>query len=617
MILELPVKRRRDMAIPFTQYLNIRKAYGPSFSPDGKRLAFLTNITGIPQAWVVNSDGGWPDQLTFHSERVSQVTFSPTSNQLILLRDIGGNENAQIFLINGDGSAERRLTNADDVMHIFGSWSLDGRQIAFTANQRDRSKFDVFVKDVEMGETECVWENELSGFLIVIGFSPDGSRLLVYLAHNSMNNDIFEINVKKKSIQKLTEHKGNVRYLSPAYSADGKSVYCAYDQEHDLAALTRIDLSDFQHHFVQETQYEIEFVATSLDGHWLLWVRNVEGAHQFSLLDLHTNQIHQPEKLPLGVTIDYAAPVFSPDSRRIAFSFSTPTRSSDIWVWEIAENRVFPVTQSSHAGIPISSFREPELIHYPSFDNLSIPAWFYRPTTTQSEKYPILVNVHGGPEGQAQPFFDYTIQYFVSQGFGVFVPNVRGSSGYGKNYLDLDNVKKRMDSVADLAYAVKWLHSQPEIDTRRIAIKGGSYGGFMVLSALTTYPDLWAAAVDIVGISNFVTFLENTSPYRRSHREGEYGSLEHDREFLTRISPIHQVDKIVTPLMVIHGANDPRVPLNEAEQVVNALQARNIPVEFLVYDDEGHGLVNLKNILDAYPKMAAFLDAHLGFQSGG
>jgi dipeptidyl aminopeptidase/acylaminoacyl peptidase len=222
------------------------------------------------------------------------------------------------------------------------------------------------------------------------------------------------------------------------------------------------------------------------------------------------------------------------------------------------------------------------------------------------------VDVHGGPEGQSQPIFDHFAQYFISRGYGMLLPNVRGSSGYGKNYITLDNVEKRMDSVTDLAYAVKWLSNQAGVDAKRIAITGGSYGGFMVLSALTTYPDLWAAAVDIVGISNFVTFLENTSPYRRSHREGEYGSLEHDREFLTSISPIHHVDKIIAPLMVIHGANDPRVPLGEAEQMVGALRARGVPVEFLVYDDEGHGLVKLKNMLDAYPKMAVFLDKHLG-----
>jgi dipeptidyl aminopeptidase/acylaminoacyl peptidase len=600
------------MTIPFARYLNIREAYGPSFSRDGKRLSFLTNITGVPQVWVVDVSGGWPDQITFHDERISQAHFSPTADHLVFSRDIGGNENAQIFLVNSDGSQEKRLTHSDEVMHIFGNWSQDGQDIAYTANQRDRTKFDVYVQNMEHGQSELVWENNHLGFLNVAGFSPDGSRLLIHLMQNSMDNDLFEIDIKTKAIRRLTEHDGNVRYLSPVYSSDGKSVYCACDRDRDFATLTRIDLSDLGHHFMEETPNEIEYVAASSDGHWLLWITNVEGANQFSLMDLGTNQIHRPANLPLGVISDYAAPIFSHDSQQIAFGFTMPTRTSDIWIWNIAKNQVFPITQSSHAGIPASSFRGPELIHYPTFDGLSIPAWFYRPIAAHPDKYPVIVEVHGGPEGQAQPIFDYFVQYFISQGYGMLIPNVRGSSGYGKNYLALDNVEKRMDSVADLAHAVKWLEAQPDVDAKRIAIIGGSYGGFMVLSAITTYPDLWAAAVDVVGISNFVTFLENTSPYRRSHREGEYGSLEHDREFLTSISPIHHVDKIIAPLMVIHGANDPRVPLSEAEQLVNALQARHVPVEFLVYADEGHGLVKLKNILDAYPKMADFLEKYIG-----
>jgi dipeptidyl aminopeptidase/acylaminoacyl peptidase len=603
------------MAIPFSRYLNIREAYGPSFSPNGKRVAFLTNITGVPQVWVIDDSGGWPDQITFHDERVSQARFSPTANQLVFSRDIGGNENAQIYLVNSDGSEERRLTHSDDVMHIFGSWSYDGRQISYTANRRDRSKFDVYVQNIENGEAELVWENNHLGFLKVVGFSPDASRLLIHLMQSSMDNDLFEINLQDQNIRKLTEHKGSVRYLSPVYSSDGKSVYCACDQDRDFATLTRIELDSLQHHFIEETQNEIEYVSVSPDGRWLLWTSNMEGANQFDLMDLQTHQVCQPDNLPLGVISDYIAPSFSPDSQQITFGFTMPTRTSDIWVWNIEENQVHPVTQSSHAGIPLSSFKDPELIHYQTFDGLSIPAWFYHPVTSNIDKYPVIVNVHGGPEGQAQPIFDYFVQYFISRGYGMLIPNVRGSSGYGKNYLTLDNVEKRMDSVADLASAVKWLENQSEVDAKRIAIIGGSYGGFMVLSALTTYPELWAAGVDVVGISNFVTFLENTSPYRRSHREGEYGSLEYHREFLTSISPIHHVDKITVPLMVIHGANDPRVPLNEAEQLVNALRARNVPIEFLVYEDEGHGLVKLKNILDAYPKMADFLDKHIGIRT--
>jgi len=600
------------MTTAFSQYLNIRQAYGPSFSPDGKRVSFLTNITGVPQAWVVDADGGWPDQLTFDAERVSGATFSPATDHLVFSRDVGGNENAQIFLVNADGSGERKLTHADDAVHIFGAWSKDGTQIAFTANRRDKSKFDVYVQNIDEDEARLVWENKFPGFLVVTGFSLDASKLLVYLLHNNMNQDIFELEIESGEIRKLTEHEGNVRYQSPVYSADGKSIICACDQDRDLATLMQINLDDLQNQFLGETEHEIEYVVSSADGRWLLWAANVEGANQLNLMDLETRNVSQPTDLPTGVLSGFSSPVFSPDSQHVAFSFTMPTRTSDIWIWDIDKDQLHQATQSSHAGIPNSSFKEPQLIRYSTFDGRSIPTWFYRPDVSEGDKYPVVVIVHGGPEGQSQPILDIVAQYFFSRGYGVFVPNVRGSSGYGKEYLSLDNVEKRMDSVKDLSYAVKWLETQPNVDAKRIAVYGGSYGGFMVLAALTTYPDLWAAGIDIVGISNFVTFLENTGAYRRSHREGEYGSLEHDREFLTSISPIHQVDKITAPLMVVHGANDPRVPLNEAEQIVSALEERNIPVEFLVYHDEGHGLVKLKNRLDAYPKMADFLDKHIG-----
>ncbi len=600
------------MTTAFSRYLNIRQAYAPSFSPDGKKVSFITNITGVPQAWVVNVEGGWPNQLTFDTERVSEAKFSPTRDQVVFSRDVGGNENAQIFLVNSDGSGERKLTHADDAVHIFGAWSKDGKYIAFTANRRDKSKFDVYVQNIDDEEARLVWENNLPGFLVITAFSPDTSRLLVYFSHNNMNQNIFELEIESGEIRQLTEHEGNIRYQFPVYASDGRSIFSACDRDRDLTTLIHITLDDLQHQFLEETKHEIEDIVASTDGQWLLWTTNVDGANQIKLMDLGTRQVSQPADLPIGVLSGFSFPVFSPDNQQVAFSFTTPTQTSDIWVWDIKKDRLHTATQSSYAGIATSSFKEPALVHYPTFDGLSIPAWFYRPDINESDIYPIVVIVHGGPEGQSQPILDIVAQYFISRGYGVFVPNVRGSSGYGKRYLALDNVEKRMDFVADLSYAVKWLETQPNVDTHRIAVYGGSYGGFMVLSALTTYPDLWAAGIDIVGISNFVTFLENTGAYRRSHREGEYGSLEHDREFLTSISPIHQVDKISAPLMVVHGANDPRVPLNEAEQIVTALKARNIPVEFLVYHDEGHGLVKLKNRLDAYPKMADFLDKYIG-----
>jgi dipeptidyl aminopeptidase/acylaminoacyl peptidase len=263
------------------------------------------------------------------------------------------------------------------------------------------------------------------------------------------------------------------------------------------------------------------------------------------------------------------------------------------------------LTRSSTAGIPRSTFRRPEVVRYLSFDGREIPALFYE---TESENAPVVVNVHGGPESQSRPLFAPVTQYILNRGYAVFAPNVRGSTGYGKAFTHLDDVYLRMDSVKDLAYAAHWLRGRGH---ERIAVMGGSYGGFMVLAALTEYPELWTAGVDIVGIANMVTFLEKTGSYRRALREPEYGSLERDREFLESISPIHKAEEIRAPLMVIHGKNDPRVPVGEAEQIVEKVHESGGIVEYLLYEDEGHGLAKLKNRLDAYPKIAAFLDKYL------
>jgi dipeptidyl aminopeptidase/acylaminoacyl peptidase len=297
---------------------------------------------------------------------------------------------------------------------------------------------------------------------------------------------------------------------------------------------------------------------------------------------------------------------FSPDSGRLAFTLTAPERNPDVWVVDLPDGDARRLTRSSTAGIPPRSFRRPRVVRYTSFDGRRIPALFYE---RGAEDAPVIVNVHGGPESQARPAFAPVTQYLLGRGYAVFFPNVRGSTGYGKAYTHLDDVGLRMDSVEDLAYAAYWLRERGH---GRIAVMGGSYGGFMVLAALTEYPELWTAGVDIVGIANLVTFLQNTGSYRRSLREPEYGSLERDHDLLEFISPIHKAEKIAAPLMVIHGKNDPRVPVGEAEQIVERVRGNGGTVEYILYEDEGHGLAKLKNRLDAYPKIAAFLDRHVG-----
>jgi dipeptidyl aminopeptidase/acylaminoacyl peptidase len=302
-------------------------------------------------------------------------------------------------------------------------------------------------------------------------------------------------------------------------------------------------------------------------------------------------------------------PVWSRDGKRLAFVFSGPADNPNIWVWDLDEDRCRQVTFVTRGGIPRESFVAPELVSFRSFDSLEIPAFLYMPN---SERPAVVVSVHGGPEGQTRPIFNAVTQYLVNQGYAVLAPNVRGSTGYGRTYTHLDDVEKRMDSVADLEAAVRWLRESGRVDGERIAVMGGSYGGFMVLAALTTYPDIWAAGVDIVGIANLETFLRNTGAYRRHWRIPEYGDPDRDAELFRRISPIHHVEKITAPLLVLHGDNDPRVPLSEAEQMVEALQRLDRPVRLMRFDDEGHGIIKLKNRLVAYPAIGEFLDRYLG-----
>ncbi|MBC8446904.1 MAG: S9 family peptidase [Chloroflexi bacterium] len=615
----------QDAKFHFSRYLNIRAAYGPSFSPDGRQVAFLTNITGVPQVWRISAEGGWPDQLTFAEDRCGFVSYSPTDDQMLFGMDAGGNERQQLFLLSGDGQTLRPLTAQPEAIHHFGGWSHDGQRIAWTANRRDVRHFDVYVQEVANGAVTCVWQTE--GMNLVAGWSPDGRHLLVVRSHSSFDRDLYLLDLPSGAVRHLTPHEGQVGYESLTWAADGRGLYLVSDRGREFLALAYLDLAaepgDDGHallRFLVTPDWDVEALALSPGGQRLAYLTNVEGYSERTALDLATGRVLPLPAFPRGV---WDPPrlcrwgrrlAFSGDGRKLAFAFSSPTHNPDVWVTDLETGAVTQLTHSSRAGIPQSSFAEPELIRYRSFDGLEIPAFLYLPPgAARGGRLPVIVDVHGGPEAQRRPEFDPLYQYFIHRGYAVLAPNVRGSTGYGLTYTHLDDVEKRMDSVADLAYAALWLAESGVADPQRIGVMGGSYGGFMVLAALTAYPDLWAAGVDIVGIANFVTFLENTGPWRRHLREAEYGSLAHDRALLESISPLHHVDKIRAPLLVIHGANDPRVPIGEAEQIVEALRARSVPVEYLRYEDEGHGLVKLKNRLDAYPRVAEFLDRHLGW----
>jgi dipeptidyl aminopeptidase/acylaminoacyl peptidase len=583
----------------FARYLKIRAAYGATWSPDGQRIAFLTDITGVPQAWEVSTGGGWPEQLTFYEERVSGIHYSPTENRLLFSMDAGGNERSQLFLL--ENWEERDLTRSPAAIHYFGGFSPDGKRIAYTATRRNGTDFDVFVQDLDSvnGEPETVWET--SGYHTVSGWAPDGSFLIVSRHYSNLNNDLYRLDLSSGEPTLLTPHEGDARFSGARVTPDGRNVFLATDRDGDFVRLARLDLSTLEIEYLTPDDRDVEEVELSEDGRWLAVSRNIEGYSNFMLFNGKGRRVPGPE-MPEGIIGGFE---FSPDGTRLAFTLTGPNRNPDVWLVDLPDGEPRRLTRSSTAGVPRSTFRRPKVVRYPSFDGREIPALFYEP---DAEKAPVVVNVHGGPEAQSRPLFAPVTQYILNRGYAVFAPNVRGSTGYGKAFTHLDDVYLRMDSVRDLAYAAHWLRGRGH---ERIAVMGGSYGGFMVLAALTEYPELWTAGVDIVGIANMVTFLENTGSYRRALREPEYGSLERDREFLESISPIHKAGKINASLMVIHGKNDPRVPVGEAEQIVEKVCEHGGVVEYLLYEDEGHGLAKLKNRLDAYPKIAAFLDEHL------
>jgi dipeptidyl aminopeptidase/acylaminoacyl peptidase len=607
------------------RFLNIRSAGGATFSPDGRFVAFLTEITGVSQLWQVPVTGGWPTQLTFTRESVSSASYSPTRHELVYSMDRGGDERYQLYLLRGTGRSDHGLgdgwdstdlTHSPKARHTFGAWSRDGEKFAFSANRADASRSDLYVqKRTERAAARPLAKGR-GGYFTPTDWSPDGASLLVAHTLSSANQDVYLADVASGKMRLLTKHAGEVQYEDPYWSKDGKSVWCRSTRGRDRVALARIDVATGRLTYEVTPEDEVDGMLPSPQGRWLAYTVNRSGKSELRLRDLKGKKDTPAPGLPLGVVSDLC---FAPDDGALAFTFNGPRHNGDLWLWELADGRGDPLpakklrqlTFSSRSGIPFSKLVVPELIHYPTFDKRMIPAWYYPPAVKPAGLPPAIVYPHGGPESQTTASFKPFFQYFLQNGYAVLAPNVRGSTGYGAEYMNLDNGRKRLDAVRDLGHAAHWLRDRKKADPRRLAVYGWSYGGFMVLAALTRYPELWAAGVDVVGICNFVTFLEKTGEYRRAHREAEYGSLSKDRKFLEEISPIHHVDKIRCPLMVIHGANDPRVPVGEAEQVVAALRKRKLPVEYLRYEDEGHGLDKLTNQLDAYPKMVAFLDRHV------
>jgi dipeptidyl aminopeptidase/acylaminoacyl peptidase len=603
------------------RYSNIRSAGFRSWHPSGNSLLISSRFGDTRQLHTVSQPLGARHQITFFKEPVGGGWFSPVRGQNVLMftRDSGGDENHQIFRLDlATGDSRQMTVNGSRNSGV--SWSNDGRFIAYMSNRDDAKRFDVWVSEADKPETARILVRGTGFYWSPGAWSPDNSSLVVDQTISAVNTRAFVVNVATGDMTRVGPPDEIADYGFADFSRDGTSLYVASDLGMEFSKLRRIDLATGDMETItDEIDWGIANFAMSHDRKRLAFVTNEDGISKLYLLNTRTHAYKRVREIPQGVI---GGVTFSPDDRRLSMTLGKANSPADVFVYNLRKRALTRWTQSEVGGLDPDTFVDASLVHYPTWDTVAgkprmIPAFVYRPHSgakAQSGQHAVMISIHGGPEGQVRPSFSSRVQALVNElGVVVITPNVRGSAGYGKTYIGLDNGLKREDSVRDIGALLDWINTQPDMDPDRVGVIGGSYGGYMVLAALTHYSDRIKAGVEYVGISNFVTFLRNTSDYRRDHRRQEYGDERKQEvfDYLNRTAPINNVARIKAPLFVLQGANDPRVPASESEQIVEKVRENGKDVWYLLFHDEGHGFRKKANQIYSNAAVMAFLEDYL------
>lgn len=593
------------------QYQNVRSATFLEWTRDGKGLYIGTQFGDVTQVHRVDSPGGSRQQLTWYPEPVGQVLRRGNSDELAITLDEGGGERDQIYLFDPRTATTRKLSDGEARNRLL-RWSRDGRRLAFQSTRRDGRSNDLWIMDPARPDSaRLLLEAPRGTWYGPADFSDDGRYLLVQQFLSVSDSRIHLLDLREGGLRQVAGGDAESPSANRAVSFDrqGRGFYFITNARGRAAELAWLALEPgaIAQSLTARIGWDVTEFALSSDGRRGAFVTNEDGASRVYLLNPRSGSYKRIENLPLGVITRLQ---FSPDGRQLALTLSTSQTPSDVYVLRLARrpDAAGPLvrwTFSEVGGLNASQFVTPQLLHYPTFDmrgeqQRMIPAFIYRPPkkAENAAPYPVIIHVHGGPEAQYRPAFSKKTQMWVAElGVAVIAPNIRGSTGYDLEYLALDNGYRREDAVRDIGALLDWIAGQPELDASRVAIYGASYGGYLVLASAVHYSDRLRAGVDVVGISNFVTFLENTEDYRRAFRRYEYGD-ERDpemRAFLERISPLNNVERIGIPLLVVQGRNDPRVPASESEQIVQALRDRGRPVWYIEALNEGHGYNRKEN----------------------
>ena len=629
------------------RFLNARSATAPSLSPDGRLVAYRTQTTGTPQIWVAETSGGSaPRQITF-GESVTFHEWSPAGDWIAYGVDRSGNEREGFYLVSPDGARERELLPPSEVFRSWGGFSRDGRYVAFAATEPGGNDFHVYTLNLTADELRPLRVYAGRGGTYVASWRPDRSGLLLARARGEDANDVLYLDLKTGEVETLFEPKEAARYEHFAWTPDARGFYVATDQDRDFAGLAFYDMRARRLRWVETPPNDVERVALSPDGRWLVWSENVAGFSELRARDLRAGRT---TTLAAAVTRGGPGPAAEPvrgvvgamewaaRANVFAFHLSAAGLPGDIWAFapsQAAAARAVPkpadaadaggtlppggvrrVTESSLAGLHPRGFVAPEAVSFKSHDGETIYGLLYLPRgASAGSRAPVVLNLHGGPTGQARPTFAAVTQYLVARGYAVLDLNFRGSTGYGKRFARLDNGRLRPNAVKDMGAAVDWLAaSRYPVNASKVAAMGASYGGYMTYAALAQLPEKFAAGVSLVGVSNWVTALEGAAPSLKASDRVEYGDIADpaDREFFRELSPVTHVARVRAPLLVSHGANDPRDPVSESDQFVRAIRERGGQVEYLRWPDEGHSIRKLSNRVTAYRRVAAFLERTLG-----
>ncbi len=607
----------QDIKEQVRQYQNTRTASFEDWLPDDEGILISTRFGNTAQLHTVSNPGAARNQITFFNEPVTNGTFcpSPDYDGFLFTKDIGGNEFAQIYWYDMPTGKSEMISDGTSVN--FGiSWSNKGDKFAFTSTRRNTKDFDIYVSDMAAPKKAALKIDRGNGYWLVNDWSPDDSKLIVLQYLSSTKSNSYILDVKTNKLTQMNADGKEAVFVPLAWDKTGKHIYVATDERTEFKTLAKYNVKKGKlTYLTDDIPWDAGNFVTNTNKTKAAFVVNENGFSQLYIMDLKTDKYSKVPDLPIG---QIYALKFHPTKDELGMVLNTTQTPGDVYSIKLNTMQTKRWTTSEVGGLNTETFPTAELIMYDTYDEVKgkkrqIPAFVYKPQNAKT-KLPVMISIHGGPEGQHKPFFSSFYAFLAREmGIAVIAPNVRGSAGYGKNYLKLDNEYKRENSVKDIGKLIEWIENNPDFDKDRIAVFGGSYGGYMVLSSMFNYNDKLKCGIDVVGISNFVTFLENTEEYRRDLRRAEYGD-ERDpkmREFLESISPTNHTKEIKKPLFVIQGANDPRVPASESEQMVQSIRENGGAVWYMLAKDEGHGFRKKENRDKMNEAIALFLRKNL------